>query len=648
MNILIIVILNNQGYSISYKHLIFVVFIAFDLIAQSLPAIKISYASYVVTTDQKLIGYIGDKNRVEVKSTGYISKHLIYSLIATEDRDFYNHDGVSVKGLARAALQTVTGHTQGGSTLTMQLVRNLFLTKEKTIDRKLTEIKLATEMEKKYSKDQILLMYLNTVYFGRGAYGIWAASQEFFLKTPDQLNVLEAATIAGLLQSPGNYEPSKHPDKALKRRNEVLHNLVEVGKLSTAEFNRLKSKPLGLRLREHMGYAFLETVKREANDVLRKQGKTLNGDIYKITVSLDYDMQRAAEQVIKKQWQELPKSMQNAQIGLISVEPGTGKILAMVGANPNTDVQGLNHAMNIRRQPGSSFKPFLYGAMLEKGYTLATPLLDSSIVINQGTPFEWAPQNDDETFSNRYMPMAEAVKHSVNAAAAYAIKNLILPDSVCAFANRLGINSALKPVPSIALGTSDVSPAEMASAFGVFASSGYYSKPFGLIKIEETDHFNTLYYASGANVNVLDSATCFLVTTALKGVLDGGTGHPAKKYYPLPAAGKTGTTQNYTDAWFVGYTPFASTAIWVGFDDPRNKLTGAYKWGGTISAPIWGKIMSDAFKRRGISKKDFAVPSTIGNAAVCAGTGKIAKSACPKKVSYPVNLNFSNDICPSH
>lgn len=595
-----------------------------------------------------MVGYIGDKNRVEVKSTGYISKHLIYSLIATEDRDFYNHDGVSVKGLARAAIQTVTGHTQGGSTLTMQLVKNLFLTNERTIDRKLTEIKLASELEKKYSKDQILLLYLNTVYFGRGAYGIWAASQEFFQKTPDQLSILESATIAGLLQSPGNYDPSKHPDKTLKRRNEVLHNLVEVGKLSSKEFNRLKTKPLGIKLREHMAYSFLETIKREANDVLKKQGKSLTSDKYKITVSLDYDMQRAVEQVVKKQWQELPKSMQNAQIGLISVEPGTGKILAMIGANPNSDVQGLNHAMNIRRQPGSSFKPFLYGAMLEQGYSLASPLLDSSIVINPGTPFEWAPQNDNETFSNSYMPMAEAVKHSVNAAAAYAIKNLILPDSVCSFARRLGVNSVLNPVPSIALGTSDVSPAEMASAFAVFGSSGYYSKPFGLVKIEDTKSFNTLYYAGGSNVNVLDSATCYLVTTALRGVLDGGTGAPAKKYYPLPAAGKTGTTQNYTDAWFVGYTPFASTAIWVGFDDPKFKLTGAYKWGGTISAPIWGKIMSDAFKRKAGKNRDFPVPSTIQNTALCAATGKIAKPGCPKKVYYPVNQNFINDICTSH
>lgn len=636
-----------KGYGITKATILILFLFVFDLVAQDLPPIKISYSSYVVTSDQKLIGYIGDKNRVEVKSTGYIAKNVIYSLIATEDRDFYNHDGVSMKGLARAAIQTISGHTQGGSTLTMQLIKNLFLTHEKTIDRKLTEIKLATELEKRYSKDQILLLYLNTVYFGRGAYGIWAAAQEFFSKTPDNLTLLESAMLAGLLQSPGNYDPSTHPDRALKRRNEVLHNLVEVNKLSAKEFNRIKSKPLGLKLREHMGYAFIDIIKREVSDVLRKYGKSLSSEHLKITVSLDYDMQKNAELVIKNQWKELPKSMQNAQIGLISVEPGTGKILAMVGSNPNSDVQGFNRTIYGRRQPGSSFKPFLYGALLEKGYSLGTPLLDSAIVINPGTPFEWRPENDNEIFSNAYIPMYEAIKHSVNAAAAYSIKNLIQPDSVCAFAKRLGINSALKPLPSIVLGTSDVSPIEMASAFAVFASSGYYAKPYGLIKVEDAN-FSTLYLASYSSTQVLDSATCYQVNYALKSVIDGGTASAVKRLYPYPAAGKTGTTQNFTDAWFVGYTPSASTAIWVGFDDPRNKLTGTYKWGGTISAPIWGKVMNATYRGRGSKSKDFPIPSSIQNAGLCVATGKVANIKCPTREVFPVNKNFINEICTSH
>jgi len=632
----------------NFKKIVFFILVLFsNILPEGLPPIRISYSSYVVTPDQKVIGYIGDKNRVEVKSTAYIAHHVIYALVATEDRDFYNHDGVSVKGLARAAISTITGHTQGGSTLTMQLAKNLFLSNEKTIDRKLSQMKLATELEKKYSKDQILLMYLNTVYFGRGAYGIWAAAQEFFQKTPDRLSLLESAMIVGLVQSPINYDPSKYPDRALKRRNEVLHNLVEVGKISDKEFERLKKKPLGLKLREHIGLGFIEILKHEVSDILRSKGRSLGNDRYKITATIDYDMQCAAENVVRNQWKALPKSMKNAQIGLITVEPGTGKILAMIGANPNTDFQGMNRAQIMKRQPGSSFKAFLYGAMIEKGYQLATPLLDSAIVFNPGTPFEWRPDNDDGTFSNRRIPMYEAIKHSVNAAAAYAVKNMIMPDSVCEFAHRLGISSELRPLPSIVLGTSEVSPAEMASAYAVFASEGYYSKPYGLMKIEDSN-FRTLYVNLGSNTQVLDSATCYIITEGLKSVIDGGTASSVKRLYPYPAAGKTGTTQSYTDAWFVGYTPFASTAIWVGFDDPRNKLTGSYKWGGTISAPIWGKMMSEGTKKRRGRNRDFAVPFEVKLVNCCEESGKIANGRCPKQIAYPVNQKFKDEICTTH
>jgi penicillin-binding protein 2D len=621
-------------------------FLTINLFAQ-LPPIHINYSSYILSADNKVLGYIGDKNRVEVKSTGYISKYLIYSLIATEDRDFYNHDGVSMKGLARAAIQTITGHTQGGSTLTMQLTRNLFLTKEKTISRKLTEIEMARELEKRFSKDQLLLMYLNTVYFGRGAYGVWAAAQEFFQKMPGDLSITESAMIAGLVQSPTGYDPSKHPDKALKRRNEVLHNLVEVGKISEKEFDRLKGKPLGLKLRDHWATAFIEYVKREANDVLRKQGKSINTEHLRILTTLNSDAQRAAEAAIKSQWKELPKGMQSAQIGLISVEPGTGKILAMVGGNPSSNTAGLNRAVYIKRQPGSSFKPFLYGSLIERGYSLATPLLDSEIVFNKNSLFEWRPSNDNEVFSHTRMPMYEAIKHSVNAAAAYAVKNLTTPDSVCVFAKRCGISSYLKPLPSIILGTSDVSPMEMASAYAVFASSGYYSKPFGLLKIEDGD-YRTLYYANVVSNCAVDSATCYIVDHALKSVIDGGTASSIKKYYSAPAAGKTGTTQNFTDAWFVGYTPFASTAIWVGFDNPKNKLTGAYKYGGTISAPIWGKMMGAAYKKWVKGKGGLVMPSNVKYVELCSESGKVAGPKCRQHVSYPINEGYLTDVCDIH
>ena len=219
-----------------FFRVIFILFLFFvytgTIISQDLPPIKLDFSSYVFSSDNKLIGYIGEKHRVDIKSTSNISGYVIKCLIATEDRDFYEHDGVSIKGLARGLWNTITGNTQGGSTITMQLARNLFLSNERTVSRKLSEIDLARKLEERFSKNEILTLYLNTVYFGHGAYGIWAAAQEYFSLTPDQLSLPESAALIGLLQSPNGYDPNKYPDKLLKRRNEVLDNLVEVGELS--------------------------------------------------------------------------------------------------------------------------------------------------------------------------------------------------------------------------------------------------------------------------------------------------------------------------------------------------------------------------------------------------------------------------------
>ena len=239
---------NGQSLKKITAFVILTIFFTATLSAHNLP-INIEYAFCVLPDDDKVPGYYGAKNRMELLSTSHVSKHVLDCLIATEDREFYNHGGISVKRLIKAAWNTLTGSTQGGSTITMQLARNLFLTNEQTIERKIKEIYLARELEKKYSKDQLLLLYLNTVYFGRGAYGIWAASQEYYKKTPDKLTLIESAMVVGLLKAPSGYEPFTYPDKALKRRNVVLYNLFAVGKLSEEEYNKLKNAPLGLLLK---------------------------------------------------------------------------------------------------------------------------------------------------------------------------------------------------------------------------------------------------------------------------------------------------------------------------------------------------------------------------------------------------------------
>lgn len=550
----------------------------------------------------------------------------------------------------------MTGHVEGGSTLTMQLARNLFLSNERTITRKITEIELAEKLEKKYTKDQILLMYLNTVYFGQGAYGIWAASQEYYEKTPDKLSITEAAALVGLVQSPSGYDPIKHPGKMLNRRNEVLHNLVEVGKISEQEYDRLKETPLDLKLHKGVGRYFLEQVRKEADDIIRPKGLLLDLNELKITTTMDFTVQQAADDAVNSQWKLFSNSMKNAQVGLISVEPGSGKILAMIGGNPDANPLGLNRAIQIKRQAGSSFKAFLYGSLLQKGYTLGEPLWDKPIVVDSGTASEWRPQNDDGAYTNASMSMETAVKHSVNLAAAYAISHLTTPDSVVAFAHQVGIESDIPAYPSIALGTGDVSPLEMASSYAVFADDGLYAKPFAILKIEDKNG-NVLYRKSGTDTStVLDSATAYLITSALKTVIDGGTASTVRRYYRGIGAGKTGTTQNYTDAWFVGITPKISTATWIGFDDARRKLSGGYQFGGTACAPIWGRMMAEITRsKRWFGSIDFSRPPEINDVELCEDTGEPAKNIvtgqinnCNNRKTYPVNMDLLPDIYTLH
>jgi 1A family penicillin-binding protein len=634
--------------SLPHKILCFLILaLATEIHSQDLPPINLDFSSYVLSSDGKLIGYVGEKHRIDVKSITNISDNVIKCLIATEDRDFYEHNGVSIKGLARGLWNTITGSTQGGSTITMQLARNLFLSHEKTVSRKLSEIDLAQKLEKRFSKQEILVLYLNAVYFGHGTYGIWAASQEYFSKTPDQLSLIESATLVGLLQSPNGYDPNKVPNKLLKRRNEVLHNLVEVGQLSNSEFRRLKKVGLGLNLHENVGRHFLEHVRKEAVNVVQKMGLLLSKDELTITATLNYDIQKAAEDAVSIQWKDLPRSLKDMQIGLVTVEPGTGMIRAMIGGNSSSEARGLNRSTQIHRQPGSSFKPFLYGELLSLGYTLGTPLLDSPLVVDAGKPWEWRPSNDDNSYSGKNIPMIEAIENSVNLAAAHAITELTVPDSVVAFSHFLGIKSSIPPYPSIALGTGEVSPLEMASSISVFASDGIYAEPYSIIKIEDKNG-KVIYSNQNEKRFVLDSATCYLLTTALETVVNNGTATSVRKFYIGIAAGKTGTTQNYTDAWFVGYTPSLTTAIWVGFDNPSHKLGKGFQYGGTVCAPIWGRMMASVSKKFSYLNSDFVRPTSVVDTLLCVDSGELATEYCKSTKLYTVNLENLPPRCRLH
>ncbi|MBL0174883.1 MAG: transglycosylase domain-containing protein [Ignavibacteria bacterium] len=617
-------------------------------VAQDLPPFTVSYSPLAVASDGTLVGYLSEPHRVEVQSTGMISRNVIDALIGTEDRDFYSHNGVSLKGLGRALWNTLTGKTQGGSTLTMQLARTLFLTREKTVSRKLREMELAKDIEKKYNKDQILLLYLNTVYFGRGAYGIWAAAMEYYGKTPDKLSRTEAAMIVGLLKAPSAYEPSKRPDKALSRRNEVLHNLVETGKISELECTRLKAQPLGLHLREDLGRQATDFIRREAAAILARLGRSLQEGDLRVTTTLDPAVQRAAQHAVAEQWKRFPAAMQTAQVGLASVEARSGAIRAMLGGNPVSESRGLNRAASIRRQPGSSFKPFLYATLLEKGLTLATPILDAPIVVDSGLATAWRPMNDDDSSSGGRVTMRFGIRRSLNLVAAHAMVEFTTPKEVADFAHRCGITASLPEVPSLALGTGEVSPLEMASALGVFASEGLRAKPFSVLKIEDRKGV-LLYAAQPDTATVVDSATAYLVTDALRAVVDSGTASSIRTVYSGPAAGKTGTTQQSTDAWFAGYTPELSTAIWMGFDNAARKLGGAFRYGGSTCAPIWGRMMAELASTKPVwASGEYRMPTSITLIELCEESGLLALPTCPKRAVYPINALKAPGVCAMH
>lgn len=615
--------------------------------AQSLPPIKLRYASIAVAEDGSVLDYYGPERRVELQSTGAVSKWVIRCLLATEDRDFYNHDGVSLKGLGRAVLETLTGNTQGGSTLTMQLARNLFLTHERSVGRKVREIELARQIEKKYGKDEILLLYLNTVYFGNGVYGIWAAAREYFQKDPAELTMGQSAALIGLLQAPERYNPAKHPERTLHRRNEVLHNLVEVERISRQEFLQAKKEPIGLNLRPRIGSHFAEFVRREAESILSQSGASLRSGQYKVFTTLDPVIQAAAEAVVAAQWNELPASMKAAQIGLVTTAVGSGAIKAMIGGNLSTLGGDLNRASQIRRQPGSSFKPFLYASLLEQGYSLAAPVEDTPIVVDSGTAWEWRPTNDDGTYSGVPVPMIHGIQNSLNLVAAHCMIEFTDPASVAAFAHRCGITSELREYPSLALGTSEVSPLEMAAGYGVFASGGLRAAPFAITRIEDQNH-RVLFRARPDTMTVMDSATAYLMTTALQAVVDSGTGRTVRRFYGGPAAGKTGTTQQSTDAWFVGYTPRYVTAVWAGFDSPSHKLTGAYRYGGGMCAPVWGRLMSAVERRKPQPDAAFAIPGDVATMSLCRETGMLATDDCPSTIDCPVNTAVLPGECSEH
>ncbi len=605
-------------------------------------------ATRIISSDGEPIDQFFVKNRTNIHLRN-VPPFLIKALIATEDRNFYHHWGIDLWGTLRAFITDVIHlrEREGASTITQQLARNLYLTQKKTITRKLREAITAVQIERTHTKNEILRMYLNVSFFGRGTYGIQAASQAYFGKDVNRLKPAESAFLVGLLKGPANYDPDEHYDQALARRNTVLDNMVSAGFLTAEAAAKFKSVPL--KVKPYVGYQgiaphFAEMVREELQKMPELQGYDIYRDGLTVYTTLNAAMQRAANEavtehisdfqknVVDRGWNwarhravldsALMKAIRNTpdwhdassdadrqsvtreffankhfvdsvkheelrlQAGLVCIDQATGQILAMVGAsNYKEERYGLNHATQIYRQTGSSFKPVVYASVFQHGATPETMVSNEPL-----TRGNWHPHNFEGEAEGGSVTIRYALEQSVNLAAAHAIEDLTTIPDVIKLAKELGIHSTIPPYPSIALGTADISPLDLTSAYSTFANDGIRAKPYAIIRVVDRNG-KVLFQQKPSYRYVLNANVCHELTSALEDVILYGTGRRVLNYFRYPAAGKTGTTQNYADAWFVGYTPAYTTGVWVGFDDKRITFTGPNGQGGRAAAPIWGKFM---------------------------------------------------------
>jgi penicillin-binding protein 1B len=589
---------------------------------------------------------------------------LVKAVLAAEDQRFFVHYGVDLWGIARAGLANLWAGrvVQGGSTLTQQLMKNFFLTGERTAGRKLIEAAMAVITEIHYSKLQILENYLNEIYIGqkgaKGIFGVWEGARFYFGRDPRDLSLGEMALLAGLIKAPNRYSPYRNPDLAVRRRNQVLRLMLELGDLSEEEYQaaiKQEVKPRELLLDVNGAPYFIDFVEKELRDNYLPEALTTEG--LSIYTSLDMHLQRIAQEVLVKGLQELEEKYRRLrreeragrlQGCLIAIQPQTGEIKAMVGGRDYQTSQ-FNRVTQARRQPGSIFKPFVYLAALEQerrlreGRFLPTTLVeDKPFTWYYDDTRSWTPAN----YKDRYLgtvTLRQALERSLNAATA-RIAQEVGVEPIRRIARRLGITSPLPPYPSLVLGAVEVTPLEIAQAFAVLANQGVKAVPVSIKKVISREGETTQRHPVRVEQGV-PPETAYMITHLLEGVLDRGTGRSARAYgFNHPAAGKTGTTNDYGDAWFAGYTPDLLTVVWVGFDDRRESLSLS---GAQAALPIWTEFMKRATS--GKPTGGFFPPPGISLVSIDSLTGLRATPYCPTVIEEAFFAGEEPTLsCPYH
>lgn len=604
----------------------------------------------LLARDSAFVSALSPVKRVNVPLSR-VPRHLTAAFIAVEDRRFREHHGVDWYGVARAMVSNVRagGVREGASTITMQLARNVFLgnrAAERSWGRKLLETRYAGLLEAALSKDEILERYLNAIYLGNGVYGVEAASQDLFGKTVSNVSLAEAAMLAGLPKAPSSYSPRNSRRRALARRNVVLDVLAREKVADAAQVETARRTALRVVRKEFVPPRAVDSwaveSARATLDSLRDAGvipRALNDAQLRVWTTIDRRAQVAAERAIgagaaaiddDRQWGGFDvRGANRTQGALVALDPATGAVRAIVGGR-RVERKGFNRALRAQRQPGSTFKPFVYAAALQQGFTPASMVNDEPIEIETGRDV-WRPANYGHEYYGR-ITMRDALNRSANAATVWVSREVGV-QRIATLAHAQGINSDLPNVPALALGAASVTPLELTAAYAPFANGGTRVEPYLIERIE--DPFGQILWQRPVSRprEVLKAADAFLVTSLLQSVVDRGTGRPVRDVgIRGPVAGKTGTTNDGADVWFVGYTPTLVASVWFGADKPQP--LGWNASGGRLAAPVWARFLRDGWH----SPEDdvaWTPPAGIVSKQIDIGTGKLASDWCgPSRREY--------------
>ena len=652
----------------------------------------------IYSSDGEVLDELFFEKRIFV-SLDQIPNNMKNAVIASEDRRFYDHWGIDSKSILRAIVVNIIslGYEQGFSSLTQQVARTLYDTIgfRNTITRKIKEIITAIQIERTYTKDEILEMYLNNVHFGHGTYGVQVAAKRYFQKDVSLLTLGESAMLVGILPAPARFSPITHPERAHYKRNVVLRVMRDekfINKEMFLEARAIERENVLVDQVKGVAPYFTEYVRRTMEKEDDQLGVNIYRDGLKIYTTLDTRLQTVAEKslndAIKNNQNKLNARLFNneeefsqlAYLGIfpedtvkmmmqgdsalykdlrnkllvqgafVALDPNSGAILAMVGGRPDYHDQ-YNRAVQAKRQPGSVFKPIVYTTAIDNGYPVSKQLLNQPLVLrvlnSEGEWEKWMPRNYDGSTSG-LTSLREGIRKSVNLVAVRIVKELVPASEVTSTASRMGITTEIRAVDAIALGTSEVYLLDMVNAYSAFSNKGLLNQPFGITRVEDR-YGNIIKEYFPIREEVLREESAYVMTSMLQTVLDKGTGGSARWKYNFyhPAGGKTGTTQNWTDAWFVGFSKQIAAGVWMGVDDPRVSL-GEGQDGSKAALPAWASFMAEAHDTLGYRRVNFDRPDGVIDYTICSTTKDRPTNLCPTEKEIFIKGTEPSQVCKTH